>query len=215
MNCNVVVVGCGVAGLSAAVTAQQAGARVAVLEHAPFEDRGGDSRRKQSFWRMAAEDEVAPGLEERLADNAAIHPDRSIIQDAMRDYESWPSVPRGVGMVAPNLITAFVREVPETLRWLCIFGVKLDVLPLYFLGGIGKISDEWNGHTPANRRGGTTCERAAPPKYAKTKPGTKTSRMIGAIDAATPHAKVPIPCFQDGQPRSTHQVTLRGRRGLL
>ena len=113
---------------------------------------------------MAAEDEVAPGLEERLADNAAIHPDRSIIQDAMRDYESWPSVPRGVGMVAPNLITAFVREVPETLRWLCIFGVKLDVLPLYFLGGIGKISDEWNGHTPANRRGGTTCERAAPPQ---------------------------------------------------
>ena len=36
---------------------------------------------------MAADDEVAPDLEERLADNAAIHPDPSIIRDAARDYE--------------------------------------------------------------------------------------------------------------------------------
>ncbi len=133
MNFDVVVVGCGVAGLSAAVTAQQAGARVAILERAPIEDRGGNSRWTESFWRMAADDEVAPDLEERLADNAAIHPDPSIIQDAARDYESWPSVLRGVGMVDPNLITALVREAPETLQWLCSFGVKFDVLPLYFL----------------------------------------------------------------------------------
>ena len=87
MNFDVVVVGCGVAGLSAAVTAQQAG-DVAVLERAPIEDRGGNSRWTESFWRMAADDEVAPDLEERPADNAAIHPDPSIIQDAAFDYES-------------------------------------------------------------------------------------------------------------------------------
>ena len=58
---------------------------MAVLERAPIEDRGGNSRWTESFWRMAADDEVAPDLEERLADNAAIHPDPSIIQDAARD----------------------------------------------------------------------------------------------------------------------------------
>jgi len=41
---DVVVVGCGIAGISAAVSAQQAGARVAILERAPREERGGNTR---------------------------------------------------------------------------------------------------------------------------------------------------------------------------
>jgi len=41
---DVVVAGCGVAGLSAAVAAAEAGARVAILERAPEEERGGQSR---------------------------------------------------------------------------------------------------------------------------------------------------------------------------
>ena len=35
IEADVVVVGCGIAGLSAAVSAQQAGAKVALLERAP------------------------------------------------------------------------------------------------------------------------------------------------------------------------------------
>ncbi len=130
---DVVVAGCGIAGLSAAVTAQQYGARVAILERAPIADRGGNSRWTESFWRMAADDEVAADLEERLAQNAAIHPDPSIIQDATRDYDSWPGLLKAAGMVDPNLIAALVREAPATLKWLSDFGVKFDVLPLYFL----------------------------------------------------------------------------------
>lgn len=41
---DVVVVGCGVAGLSAAVAAAEAGARVAVLERSTYDERGGGSR---------------------------------------------------------------------------------------------------------------------------------------------------------------------------
>ena len=130
---DVVVAGCGIAGLSAAVTAQQSGAQVAVLERAPIEDRGGNSRWTESFWRMAADDEVAADLEERLTENAAIHPDPSVVQDATRDYDNWPGLLKAVGMVDPNLIAALVREAPDTLAWLSSFGVRFDALPLYFL----------------------------------------------------------------------------------
>ena len=41
---DVVVAGCGVAGLSAAVTAAELGKRVAVIERATREERGGQSR---------------------------------------------------------------------------------------------------------------------------------------------------------------------------
>ncbi|MFN0317304.1 MAG: FAD-dependent oxidoreductase, partial [Burkholderiales bacterium] len=46
---DVVVVGCGIGGLSAAVSAKQLGARVAVLERAPMEERGGNTRYTEAF----------------------------------------------------------------------------------------------------------------------------------------------------------------------
>ena len=56
---DVVVIGCGVAGLSAAVAARQRGVRVAVLERAPVEERGGNTRYTEAFLRMKSEDEVS------------------------------------------------------------------------------------------------------------------------------------------------------------
>ena len=56
---DVIVVGCGIAGLSAAITAQQNGARVAILERAPRDERGGNTRYTESFWRMKSEDAVS------------------------------------------------------------------------------------------------------------------------------------------------------------
>jgi tricarballylate dehydrogenase len=41
---DVVVVGCGIAGLAAGVAALQGGASVTILERAPREERGGQTR---------------------------------------------------------------------------------------------------------------------------------------------------------------------------
>ena len=60
---DVIVVGCGIAGLSAAISAQQHGAKVALLERAPIEERGGNTRYTESFWRMKSEDEVSDDFE--------------------------------------------------------------------------------------------------------------------------------------------------------
>ena len=130
---DVIVVGCGIAGLSAAITAQQTGARVAILERAPQDERGGNTRYTESFWRMKSEDAVSDDFEERFAANAGGWPDPGIVRDAVRDREDQPAVLRALGVVDPNFIATFADEAPKALRWLKGFGIKFDFLPLYFL----------------------------------------------------------------------------------
>ena len=67
---DVVVVGCGIAGLSAAATALQAGRRVAVIERAPKDERGGNSRWTEALLRMKSEREVSDDFETHFASNA-------------------------------------------------------------------------------------------------------------------------------------------------
>ena len=102
---DVIVVGCGIAGLSAAVSAQQAGARVALLERAPKEERGGNTRYTESFWRMRSHDEVSEDFLERFAENAGGHLDPAVIGDSVRPYDQWPRLLRGLGFVDPELVT--------------------------------------------------------------------------------------------------------------
>jgi tricarballylate dehydrogenase len=51
-SCDVLVVGGGNAGLSAAITAREAGASVVLLEHAPKAFRGGNSRHTRNLRLM-------------------------------------------------------------------------------------------------------------------------------------------------------------------
>src|SRR6056297_1957131 len=78
---DVIVVGCGIAGLSAAVSAAEEGATVHLLERAPKEDRGGNTRYTESFWRMKDHDTVSDDFAERLAENAAGYLDPEVTRD--------------------------------------------------------------------------------------------------------------------------------------
>ena len=90
LSFDVVVVGCGIAGLSAAVMAQQNGARVAILERAPKDERGGNTRYTESLWRMKTVDAVSEDFLDKFAENAGGWPDPGIVQDAVLDRNSQP-----------------------------------------------------------------------------------------------------------------------------
>jgi len=74
---DLVIVGCGIAGLSAAVTALQAGLSVTLLERAPEAEFGGNSRWTEAFLRMKNDAEVADDFEAVFADNAGWNLDPS------------------------------------------------------------------------------------------------------------------------------------------
>ena len=80
-NFDTIVVGSGIAGLSAAITAQQNGDNVAIVERAPPDERGGNTRYTESFWRMKNENEVSEDFEDRFAENSGGWPDLSILED--------------------------------------------------------------------------------------------------------------------------------------
>ena len=57
-NFDLIVVGCGIAGLATAVSAAENGLKVAVLERATIEDRGGNTRWTEALMRMKSETET-------------------------------------------------------------------------------------------------------------------------------------------------------------
>ena len=130
---DVVVVGCGIAGLSAAVTALEHGARVAILERAPIEDRGGNTRWTDAFMRMKSESEVADDFEDHFMQNARCHLDPELVNETSRDYDSWSGVVKSLSFTDPELIATFARAAGPTLGWLKEFGVRFDFLPSYLL----------------------------------------------------------------------------------
>ena len=75
------MVGWGAGGLSAAVSAAEAGARLAVLERAPQAERGGQSRYTEACLRMKRHTEVSDDFEEHLAKNGAGYVDPDLIAE--------------------------------------------------------------------------------------------------------------------------------------
>lgn len=130
---DVVVVGSGIAGLSAAVTAAQAGAKVTLLERAPIEDRGGNTRWTEAFMRMKSEDEVADDFEAHFAANAGYHLDPALVQETAGSFEERSALAKVLPFTDPDVIATFAENAGPTLNWLKSFGVRFDFLPSYLI----------------------------------------------------------------------------------
>jgi len=107
LDADVAVIGCGVAGLGAAVSiAEEAGdgVRVCVLERSSKEERGGNSR-----WS---------GAHLRLADEYTLAPD--FVEDMVRFSR---------GLSDRAYIERLAERVPETMDWLGSLGARFRRLP--------------------------------------------------------------------------------------
>lgn len=130
---DVIVAGCGVAGLSAAVSAAERGLTVAVLERATRQERGGQSRYTEAYLRMKAIDEVSDDFETHLAENVGPYVDPDMTSEMAQDSFSWSHITRSLAIPDSKLISQFADKVPAAIKWLQGLGVKFDFLPTAFL----------------------------------------------------------------------------------
>src|SRR5882757_721701 len=130
---DVVVAGCGVAGLSAAVAAAESGCRVALVERATEEEKGGQSRYTEAYLRMRSETEVSDDFETHIAENCTGYIDPVLLAETAGDQDSGSTASRGLGAMTPEVIQTFADEAGPTIAWLKKFGVRFEFLPTQFL----------------------------------------------------------------------------------
>src|SRR5258706_9563712 len=130
---DVVVAGCGIAGLSAAVAAAESGCRVALVERATEDERGGQSRYTEAYLRMKSETEVSDDFETHIAENCTGYIDPVLLAETAGDEVSGSTASRGLGAMAPDVIQTLADEAGPTITWLKKFGVRFEFLPTQFL----------------------------------------------------------------------------------
>ncbi|MFW5470187.1 FAD-dependent oxidoreductase [Knoellia sp. CPCC 206435] len=130
---DVVVVGGGIAGLSAALSARENGATVALLERATAEETGGNTRYTEAYLRMKTVDEPSDGLAETLVDDFMGHPDPGITADSALDWSRRSPLLRSHHVVDLDYVTTFEDNAGPTLRWLEQHGIRFGQLPTLFL----------------------------------------------------------------------------------
>jgi len=124
---DVLVAGGGHAGVTAAICAAEQGARVGILEAAPFSHRGGNSRHTRNLRAMH------------------VGPD-SVLDDSYREAEYWDDLVRVTeGATDENLARMMIRQSADSIAWLQNHGVhfqrplagtiQLGRTNAFFLGG--------------------------------------------------------------------------------
>ena len=130
---DVVIVGCGVAGLSAAVAAAEAGATVAVLERSTYDERGGNTRYTEAYLRMKSEVEVAHDFESLMLENSGYYIQPDFVASTVLDYENWSPIVRALPFTDPELISYFIDSVPPVVAWLKEHGISFGEAGFYGL----------------------------------------------------------------------------------
>src|SRR5688572_33072243 len=101
---DLLIVGCGVAGLSAAVTALEAGLKVINLERSGEEHFGGNSRWTEAYMRMKNDAEVSDDFEEHFANNAGWNIDPTVLSAHGDDTAHRPSYAKAHSLPDPDVI---------------------------------------------------------------------------------------------------------------
>lgn len=130
---DLVIVGCGIAGLSAAVSALQKGLTVTLLERAPEEDFGGNTRWTEAYCRMKNDSEVSDDFEEAFARNSGWNLDPNLVSEVGGPSSQWPAWVKSHPLPDPELIARFADQVPPTIGWLKEFGLRFEPQPIYLL----------------------------------------------------------------------------------
>jgi tricarballylate dehydrogenase len=130
---DLVVIGCGISGLSCAVSASQARAKVTMLERSTEAEFGGNTRWTESYFRMKSAQEVSDDFEESLVANAGHNIDPNVIEAVSGPYEDWPGYVKAHGMPDPELVSMLSSMAPPTVDWLQSFDVKFEALTTYFM----------------------------------------------------------------------------------
>jgi len=108
MDCDVLVAGSGISGLSAAISAREEGADVILIEKAPIEDRGGNTKFADAQIRYPhAPDEFHL---------------RNYTEDDYRDDFMRISQ----GRANPELIEVIVKNAADTVEWLTYRGIEWE-----------------------------------------------------------------------------------------
>ena len=129
---DVIVIGCGISGLSAAVAAAGRGVSVAVIERATREESGGNTRWTEAYFRMKSDTEVSDDFDELLSANAGDNLDPDVIRSMAAPYEDWPPSQGSRHAGSRIAVDAFEPAGP-TVQWLKSFGIRFDALPTYFV----------------------------------------------------------------------------------
>jgi tricarballylate dehydrogenase len=128
---DLVVAGCGVAGLSAAVSAAQNGAKVAVIERATREERGGQSRYTEAYLRMKSHTDVTDDFETHLAENGSGAIDPDLVEESAHSQRG--ALAKALSLADPSVIGTLSENAGPTIKWLEGLGVRFDFLPTQFL----------------------------------------------------------------------------------
>ncbi|MGH8960271.1 MAG: FAD-dependent oxidoreductase [Jatrophihabitantaceae bacterium] len=129
---DVVVVGAGIAGLSAALSARERGARVALVDRATAAASGGNTRYTEAYLRMKSIDEPSDDLAERLLDDFQGYPDPGVLVGTLADRAQWDGPTATLNIVDQGYVSTLLEQAGPTLRWIGGFGVSFDALPTAF-----------------------------------------------------------------------------------